>query len=258
MQEIHAIPGARFLDPVVLAPHREPGARVTRRGGRVHQRAAQGPVLRRVGRLRRTPRLRARRRRAPDGLARVGPHRPAVHQGVRGRVQHELLGAAGRVEVDGLRQPRHHQARLRAHPRRVPDQPGAPPARPRGLCGVRQRRRGVRAAVGQAHGHGGPRDGPAEGRQPGEPQGPPPQAGRALRTPGDPGAHLGLLRGPRHRARSRVAAAVSRQRHHRVPRPRSAPSSSSASPTRRRSRIWRQGSRCRSCPRRSARNTGRW
>ena len=37
-----------------------------------------------------------------------------LHQGVRGRVEHELLGAAGRVEVDGLRQHRHHQARLRA------------------------------------------------------------------------------------------------------------------------------------------------
>ena len=31
--------------------------------------------------------------------------------------EHELLGAARRVEVDGLRQPRHHQVRLRAHPR---------------------------------------------------------------------------------------------------------------------------------------------
>ncbi len=29
-------------------------------------------------------------------------------------IEHELLGAARRVEVDGLRQPRHHEARLRA------------------------------------------------------------------------------------------------------------------------------------------------
>ena len=35
----------------------------------------------------------------------MGAHGPLLHQGVRGRDEHELLGADGRVEVDGLRQP---------------------------------------------------------------------------------------------------------------------------------------------------------
>jgi hypothetical protein len=55
-------------------------------------------------------------------------YRPLLHQGVRGRDQHELLGAARRVEVDGLRQPRHHQARLRAHPHGVSDESRPSPA----------------------------------------------------------------------------------------------------------------------------------
>ena len=120
---VHGSRGARA--------HREPGARVARGRRRLHQRPAQGAVLRRLGRLRRAPRLRAGRRHPPHGLEAVGAHRPLLHQGVRSRDEHELLGAARRVEVDGLRQPRHHQVRLRAHPHRVPDQPRAPPARPR-------------------------------------------------------------------------------------------------------------------------------
>ena len=127
-----------------------------------------------------------------------------------------------------------------------------------GLRGLRRRRRGVRAAVGQAHGDGAARARPAEAGPAGQPEGAAAQAGRALRPPRHAGADLRLLRGPRDRARGRDAAAVPRQRHHRVPRPRPAPSSSSASPTRRRSRISRRASRCRWCPRRSARNTGRW
>ena len=157
-----AIPGARFMDPGRARAHREPGARVARGVRRLHQRAAQGAVLRRVGRLRRASRLRAGRRHPAHGLAAVGADRSLLHQGVRSRDEHELLGAARRVEVDGLRQPRHHEARLRAHPDRVPDQPRAPSARSRRLRRLRQRHRRARAAVGQAHGDGAARARSAE------------------------------------------------------------------------------------------------
>ena len=51
----------------------------------------------------------------------LGADRPLLHQGVRGRHQRQLRGTARRVEVDGLRQPRHHQARIRPDPRRLSD-----------------------------------------------------------------------------------------------------------------------------------------
>ena len=83
--ETHAVPGARFMDPKVLARigNLELVSRAVVR--RLHQRPAQGAVLRCVGGLRRASRLRAGRRHPPHGLAGVGAHRPLLHQGVRGR-----------------------------------------------------------------------------------------------------------------------------------------------------------------------------
>ena len=123
------------------------------------------------------------RRHPPDGLAAVGAHRSLLHQGVRGRDEHELLGAAGRVEVDGLRQPGHHEVRLRAHPDRVPDQPRAPPARSRRLRRLRQRHRRACAAVGQAHGDGAARARAVEAGAARQPEGAAAQAGGAFRPP---------------------------------------------------------------------------
>ncbi len=100
-----AIPGARFVDPVVLARignlelvaravvdgfingiHRSPyfGASVD---FAEHRGYVPGDDIRRVD-----WRLYARTR-------------PLLHKGVRGRLELELFSAAGRVEVDGLRQP---------------------------------------------------------------------------------------------------------------------------------------------------------
>ena len=110
---------ARFVDPVGPRTRRQPRAGRALRGRRVHQRDAPLAVLRRVGRLRRAPRLHPRRRHPPRGLEAVRAHRPLLHQGVRGRHQLQLRRAARRVEVDGVRQPRHHQARLRPDPRRA-------------------------------------------------------------------------------------------------------------------------------------------
>ncbi len=99
--ETHVVPGARFVDPKVLARIKdlELLARYGRR--RVHQRPAPRAVLRRVDRLRRASRLRGRRRHPPRGLAAVRAHRPVLRQAVRGGHQRQLLGPARRLEVDG-------------------------------------------------------------------------------------------------------------------------------------------------------------
>ncbi len=132
--------------------HRQPRAGGAPCRRRVHQRHAPVAVLRRVGRLCRAPRLRRRRRHPPRRLAPLRADGSVLHQGVRGRHQLELLGAARRVEVDGVRQPRHHQARIRQDAGRLPDLSRAQAARSRRPRRLRLRHRRARAAVGEAHG----------------------------------------------------------------------------------------------------------
>ena len=153
------------------------------------------------------------RRHPPRRLAAVRADRPLLHQGVRGGHELQLRGAARRLEVDGVRQPRHHQARLRPDARRVPDLSGAPAARPRRARGVRQRHRRVRAAVGQAHGGGAARARSAEAAEARNPARADEQDGRALRPPRRARARLGSLRGARRGARGDRPAAVPRPRH---------------------------------------------
>ena len=110
----------------------------------------------------------------------------------------------------GFGSARHDQARLRPHARRLPDLPGAPAARPRRPGRLRQRHRRVRAAVGQAHGRGAARARPAEAGQPGLAAGADEQDGRAFRPPRHAGADLRPLRGAGRGARGDRAAAVPR------------------------------------------------
>ncbi len=91
----------------------------------------------------------------------------------------------------------------------------------------------------------------------GQPERPGQQDGGALQAPQRARAHLGLLRGARHHPRSHQAAAVPRQRPDGVPRAGSRRDSSSTTTMRRASRISRAASRFRSCPRRCRRSTGR-
>ena len=93
-------------------------ARAGRR--RLHQRPAPGAVLRRVGRLRRAPRLRAGRRHPARRLEAVRADRPLLRQGVRSGHERELLGAARRVEVDGLRSRGITKLEYASYPRGVP------------------------------------------------------------------------------------------------------------------------------------------
>ena len=77
--------------------HRQPRAGRALGRRRLHQRPAPDQRVRRVGGLRRAPRLRRRRRHPPHRLAAVRADRPLLHQGVRGRLQRQLLGAARRA-----------------------------------------------------------------------------------------------------------------------------------------------------------------
>ena len=133
-------PGARFVDPAVLA-----------RVGNLEL-VARSVVDGFINGLHRAPFFGAsvdfaeHRGYVPgDDIRRVdwrlfGAHRPLLHQGVRGRLEHELLGAAGRLEVDGVRRAA-DQARLRQDAGGVPHLPGAHPARPRRSGDVRHRGR---------------------------------------------------------------------------------------------------------------------
>ena len=91
--ETHAIPGARFVDPKVLARIKDLELLARNGRRRLHQRPAPRAVLRRVDRLRRAPRLRAGRRHPARGLAAVRAHGPVLRQAVRGGHQRQLLGA---------------------------------------------------------------------------------------------------------------------------------------------------------------------
>ena len=103
MQLGGAIPGAQFVDPAVLARigNLELVARSVVDG--VINGLHRSPFFGTLGRLRRAPRLRARRRHPPRRLARLRAHRQVLREGVRGRLELQLHGAARRLGVDGLR-----------------------------------------------------------------------------------------------------------------------------------------------------------
>ena len=225
-------------------------ARVGRR--RLHQRPAPLAVLRRVGGLRRAPRLRAGRRHPPRRLARVRAHRPVLHQGVRGRLERELLGAARRLEVDGVRRSGitkldyaktlaacltylvHHAARPR-RPRR--------PSTTTSSSTCRRRRSTWTSCCTRSIGR--------RPSGPGDLRAPLQEAGGALRPPRHPRPHLRLLRGAGRRSSRRSrrcgsAATTSSCFTCSIRR-----RSTSRSPSRRASRISRAASRFRSCPTRS-------
>ena len=154
-----AMPGAKFIDPVVLSrignleliaktvvdglingTHRSPFY-----GASVDFAEHRGYVR--------------RRRHPPRRLARLRAHRQVLHQGIRGRLERQLLGAARRVEVDGLRR-EDLEARLRQDAGGVPGVSRQRAARSRRPDHVRQRSRRAHAAVGEA-----PRRGAAYARR---------------------------------------------------------------------------------------------
>ena len=101
-----SLPGAKFVDPVVLARigNLELMAKTVVDG--LINGTAPLAVFWRVRRLCRASRLCGRRRHPPRRLARLRAHRQVLHQGIRGRLERQLLGAARRLEVDGLRRRR--------------------------------------------------------------------------------------------------------------------------------------------------------
>ena len=249
-QQPNAIPGARFVDPEGPRADREPRAAGAHRRRRLHQRPAPRAVLRRVDRLRRAPRLRAGRRHPPRRLAAVRAHRPLLRQGVRSRHEHELLGAARRLEVDGLRQPRRHQARVRAasSPRAWPTSRTASATASASSRSTTTSSTHVPPSAKHFNVvlHTLDR---AKAERPGQPASSRcTKMAEHFKRRGILVADLGLLRGAGRDPRSDQAAAVPRQRPDRLPRARSGGDRASASTTRRASRISRAASRCRSCP----------
>ena len=190
--ETHAIPGARFMDPVVLARIGNLEL-VSRRWSTGSSTACTRRPTRRLGRLRGASRLCARRRHPADGLAAVGAHRSLLHQGARSRTNMNFSVLMDVSKSMDYGSQGHHEVRLRADSDRVSDQPRAPSARPRRLCRLRQRGRRARAAVGQAHGDGAARAGPAGRAARQQLEGAAAQAGRALRPPRSAGRDSGLL-----------------------------------------------------------------
>ncbi len=194
--ETHLVPGARFVDPKVLA--RVKDLDLLAQGGRrrLHQRPAPRAVLRRVGRLRRASRVCRRRRHSPRGLAAVRAHGSVLHQAVRGRHERQLLRVARRVEVDVVHQPRRDEARVREVSGGVPGVSVAAAARSRGDHHVRRGRRGARAAVGQALQRAAAHARPAKAERPGRLLPNLKPARRALQASQHRRAHLGSLREP--------------------------------------------------------------
>ncbi len=101
------------------------------------------------------------------------------------------------------------QARLRPHARRLPHLPRAQAARPGRPRRLRPRHRRVRAAVGQAHGHGAARARPAHAVKPRVAPRADEQGGGALRPARGAGADLGPLRGARLRFSRRLGRCAS-------------------------------------------------
>ena len=147
-----AVPGARFVDPKVLA-----------RIGNLEL-VARSVVDGFINGLHRSPYFGAsvdfaeHRGYVPgDDIRRVDwrlvrAHGPVLHQGVRSGLELQLLGSARRLEVDGIRQRRDDETRLRAHARGMPHLPRAPAERSRWSGRVRQRDRGAGASLRETHG----------------------------------------------------------------------------------------------------------
>ena len=230
---------------------RQPRAGRSLGGGRVHQRDAPLAVFRRVGRFRRAPRLHARRRHPPRGLAAVRADRSLLHEGVRGRLERELRRAARRVEVDGVRQPRHHQARLRPDARRLPDLSRAPAARPRRL---RRRSTTTSSITCRRRRSTWSRAARPRSRCSRRSRGSSVRRCRSWRSTSGAAACSSsisdLYEDPQAVHRRRLAASLPRQRSDRVPRARPGGDRVSATTMRRRSRISRAASRFPSCRRR--------
>ena len=110
-------PRRPFRRPEGPRAHRQSRAARQDRRRRVHQRAASFAVLRRVGGLRRAPRLHAGRRHPARGLEAVRAHRSLLPEGIRSRHERELLGHPRHLAVDGFLEPRHLEARVRQVPR---------------------------------------------------------------------------------------------------------------------------------------------
>ncbi len=108
---------ASFLDPAVLGA--AAGAAAARAPGDARQRLRQTsqPGARVVARVRAVSQIRPRRRHAPARLAHLGPQRPLLHQGIRGRHEPPPLPAHRHQRLDGLRPEGRDAARLRAQAR---------------------------------------------------------------------------------------------------------------------------------------------
>ena len=95
--------GYRFLDPAALA--RVKNLSLVARG--VVEGFITGPALQPLQgvqrRVRRAPQVQPRRQPPPPRLADPGPHRPALHQAVRGGDQPPRPDPPGYERLDGLR-----------------------------------------------------------------------------------------------------------------------------------------------------------
>ena len=121
-----------------------------RRGGPAPRRASQRPAGVQP-RVRRIPRLHARRGSALCGLERLRAHRPAVRQTVRGRNEHAPGGVGGRERVHGCRwrkRRRAFQTALRRLAGRGAGLLGGSRARRRGIGDVRRRSARLPTAAG--------------------------------------------------------------------------------------------------------------
>ena len=95
--------GYRYLDPAALA--RVKNLSLVARGvveGFI-TRAPLQPLQGVQRRVRRAPQVQPRRQHPPPRLADPGPHRPALHQAIRGRDQPPRPDPAGHERLDGLR-----------------------------------------------------------------------------------------------------------------------------------------------------------
>ena len=220
--EHDAIPGARFVDPEGPRADRQPRAAGADRRRRLHQRPAPRAVLRRVDRLRRAPRLRRRRRHPPRRLAAVRADRSLLRQAVRGRHQHQLLGAARHLEVDGVREPRRRRSSntaatsARASPIwRTGSATASASSRSTATSSrTCRRRRSTSTCVLHTLDR-------AKAERPGQLSAPLNKMAEHFKRRGILAADLGLLRRARRDPRGDQAAAVPRQRPDRLPRARS-------------------------------------
>ena len=141
----------RYLDPDDSGQGRLLAAAGPRRRRRLHQRPAQEPVPRLLRRVRRSSRVRSRRRPEVPRLAPLRPHRSLLHQAVRRRNEPPLHHPARSLGVDGLRHRQADEVGLLLLPGDLPGVPDAATAR-RGGAGAVRRRAGLdRAAALPPH-----------------------------------------------------------------------------------------------------------